>query len=356
MRGRSLIPAVMALLVSLSLASASWAKEKYSDPEQQPRAEACDAACDAAPVCCPPLCGPSMQFYGDLLYLRPRNAGLEYAVPINGPITPNAVPIQVGRTASLNPQYQTGFRVGGGFDFDCYSNLSATFTHYENSVDDAISTEAPFVLRSMVVHPSSADAAADWLSATAHQYIRFNFADVDYKHQFYCSERSSAGYLVGIRYASLKQDFTSQFEPIIRENVDTHVNFDGGGFRLGLEGVRNAACSNIFVYGKASASFLGGEFRGDYLQSSANNPLVAETNWKEARFVSILECEVGLGWTSQNGHFMASCGYMVSGWVNVVKTSEFITAVQANQYHGPDKIEGNGLVFDGLVSRVELRW
>jgi hypothetical protein len=63
-----------------------------------------------------------------------------------------------------------------------------------------------------------------------------------------------------------------------------------------------------------------------------------------------------LGWTGCNGHVRASAGYMVSGWFNVVKTPEFITAVQANQYHGPDKIDGNALVFDGLVTRLEYCW
>jgi hypothetical protein len=47
---------------------------------------------------------------------------------------------------------------------------------------------------------------------------------------------------------------------------------------------------------------------------------------------------------------------MINGWLNVVKTPEFIAAVQANQYHGPDKIDGNALVFDGLVTRLEYRW
>jgi len=185
--------------------------------------------------------------------------------------------------------------------------------------------------------------------------MRFNLADIDFRHVFYCTECSKVNYLVGVRYANLQQQFTSQFEPIIRENVDTDVKFDGGGFRLGLEGERGSDCGGLFFYGKASASFLGGEFRGSYLQSSATNPLVAETDWKEARLVSILECEVGLGWTGCNGHVRASAGYMVSGWLNVVKTPEFIAAVQANQYHGPDKIDGNGLVFDGRVAHLELR-
>ncbi len=355
MSARSMMPAVMALVVSLALASTIVAKEETILPPPGPQSP-CAEACDCEPICCPTNCERGLQVYGDLLYLRPRNDGLEYAVPINGPITPGTVPVQVGRTASLDPQIAPGFRVGGGIDFDCCSNLSATFTYYACNVDDSISTDAPFVLRSMVVHPSTADAAYDWLSATAHEAITFNIADIDYRHQFYCSERSSLTYLVGLRYANLKQDFSSQFEPIITENVDASVDFDGGGFRLGLEGVRYSACRNIFIYGKAAASFLGGEFRADYLQSNANNPLVAATDWKEARMVSILDCEVGLGWASEGGHVRISAGYMVSGWLNVVKTPEFIASVQANQYHGPDKIDGNALVFDGLVSRLEFRW
>lgn len=189
----------------------------------------------------------------------------------------------------------------------------------------------------------------------AHQYIRFDLGDLDYRREFYSNECSSIGYVVGIRYASLRQQFDSQFESAITGNVNTQVNFDGGGLRLGLEAER-FGMRNISVYGKASASFLGGEFRGSYLQSDTNLPVVTQTDWKEARFVSILDCEVGVYWTSCNKRVRASAGYMVSGWMNVVKSAEFISSVQANKYHGPDKINGNGLVFDGLVARVEYNW
>ena len=172
--------AVMALIVSLPLASTGWAKNDPCDLGSQPP---CAEASNCEPVCCAARCERSLQVFGELLYLRPRNDGLEYAVPINGPITPGSVPIQAGRTASLNPEIEPGFRVGGGFDFDCCSNITATYTHYENSVDDSISTTTPLALRSMVVHPSSADAAYDWLSATAHELIRFNIADIDYRHE-----------------------------------------------------------------------------------------------------------------------------------------------------------------------------
>lgn len=354
---RSTVPAMMAFALSMALASSGWAKEPVLTRDAVEGS--CEESCDGGPSSCPPACERGLQIYGDLLYLRPRNGNVEYAVPINGTITPTptASSVPAGRTASLDPQFQTGFRFGGGFDFDCGSNISATFTHYENTVDDSITGTPTIPIRSLVSHPNTANAATDWLDASAHQFMRFNMADLDYRHEFYCSERANVNYLVGVRYANLTQKFNSQFSVLARDNVDTNVNFDGGGFRLGIEGERHAACRNVFVYGKAAASFLGGEFRADYLQASSIQPVPeAETNWKEARMVSILECEVGLGWVSPGGHFRASAGYMVSGWLNVVKTSEFISAVQANQFHGPDKINGNDLVFDGLVTRAEVRW
>ncbi len=306
--------------------------------------------------CAEACCQPCWQAYAEFLYLRPRNAGLEYAVPIDGSIAQGAVPLQVGRTGTVDPQFEPGFRVGFSTQFDGCSSVGASYTHYENGTDDSISVDPPYVIRSMVAHPSSFDAAADWLSASAHQQIDFDIADIDYRRVFMCGDRYTASYLLGVRYVNLKQSFDSQFDSIITGNVNSNVNFDGGGIRLGLEAERHAACHNIFLYGKASASLLGGEFRGNYLQGASTDPVIAETTWNEARFVSILDCELGVGWTSCNDHVRLSAGYMFSGWLNVVKTSEFISAVQANNYHGPNQVDGNGLVFDGLVTRAEFRW
>ena len=353
---------LLALAASLAMLPAAYAgriQERCNS--DTPDADNCCATAGCSDNCCNDnccanACVPCWQVYGDFLYLRPRNADVEYAVPINGPIETSATPLQEGSTATVNPQFDYGFRFGFARAFDQCSTISASYTHYENTADDSIAVDPPFVIRSMVVHPSSLDADADWNSASAHQAIDFNLVDLDYRHVFLCDDRYSLNYLVGIRYANLTQSFRSQFDSIISENVNTDVNFDGAGFRLGLEGERYSPCHVLFLYGKASASFLGGEFRGTYLQTSTNDPIVAETSWKEARFVSILDCEVGVGWTGCNNHVKASAGYMLSAWTNVAKTADFITAVQANQYHGPNTVDSNGLVFDGFVTRLEVQW
>jgi hypothetical protein len=350
--------AILLLAQSGNAQQASPAVDIVQAPAQA--AAQADGLQPSAPACpcatCDPCCCPGWYAFGDFLYLRPRDAGVEYAVPINGPIAAGQVPLQVGRTAMTNPEFAAGFRLGIGKDLDNCSSISAEYTYYRNVANDAINIGAsPFELRSMVFHPSSPDAAADWLSASAHQTIGFDLADIDFHRDLISNDCCSLGYLVGVRYADLKQQFHADFENIISEDVDTGVNFDGAGLRVGLEGQSRWA-KGIFFYGKTDASFLGGEFRAHYLQSSINDPVIAETTWKEARFITMLDGEVGTGWASQGGRFRVSLGYMITSWLNVVKPSDFIASVQANQYTGPNKMGQTALTFDGLVARAEVTW
>ena len=70
----------------------------------------CGDVCPGACNCCSE--GPAWSAFGEYLLLRPRSAGVDYAVPINGNIVANQVPLQIGATASVEPQFTSGFAVG----------------------------------------------------------------------------------------------------------------------------------------------------------------------------------------------------------------------------------------------------
>ena len=196
-----------------------------------------EAGCACPDATCGCCSGPGWFVSGDFLYLRPRNDGVEYAVPINGPISAGAAPLQVGPTALTDPEFAAGFRVGVGKWLSDCSSISADYTYYRNSANDSISIDTPpYVLRSMVSSPSSFDAAADWLSASAHECIDFDLVDINFRRDIIANECCSLNWLAGFRYASLRQQFQAEFEPQISENVDAGVNFDGAGLRVGLEG------------------------------------------------------------------------------------------------------------------------
>jgi len=66
--------------------------------------------------------------------------------------------------------------------------------------------------------------------------------------------------------------------------------------------------------------------------------------------VSILDLELGIGWSTPGGRLRMTGGYMVNSWFNTVTTADFIGAVQRNDFTDLD----DTLTFDGLVVRAEF--
>jgi hypothetical protein len=135
--------------------------------------------------------------------------------------------------------------------------------------------------------------------------------------------------------------------------LDTEIDFDGGGIRVGIEAERYAPCSGWMVYGRGIASVVGGEFRADYDQRSSFADPEINTRWKAGRVVTMLDLELGLGWTSCGGRLHLAGGYLFSAWLNTLGTDEFIDAVNANRF---TDIGGETMTFDGLTARAEYRF
>lgn len=307
--------------------------------------------------CCEPCTPPWMHLcsvYGDFLYLRPRSAEVDFAVPIDGPIVqpPTGNPIQVGRTTNVDPGYEPGFRVGFWSALSPCSSIGGSYTRFESNTFNSVSTDAPDVLRSLVSHPSSQSAATDFLSANAGYSLDFDFADADFRRIFLHGDTWAINYLLGGRYARLSEDFEAHFFNNGTESVQNCIDFDGGGIRFGLDGQRFAANCGLMAYCRGTASFVAGEFRAHYFQGQSFDPSVVDTSWKAGRIVPILDLEIGAGWTSPKQHVRLSAGYMVSSWFNTVKVQDFINAVQNNNFNELS----NALTFDGLTARAEFRW
>ena len=201
-------------------------------------------------------------------------------------------------------------------------------------------------------HPGTQAAPTDFLNASGGLDLDFQLADLEYrrllskscKHIVYCSG--------GIRYCHLDQFFNSDFSnSTTTETVSSQVRFDGGGFRVGLEGERLGKWG-MLIYGRSAASFVGGNFRGRYLQNNSLRGDVVTAGLNEDGVISILDMELGLGWTSPGGHCRVTGGYAFSGWFNTINTDEFIQAVQTNS----SVSVGDSLGFDGLVARAEFRF
>jgi hypothetical protein len=319
-------------------------------------------------------CYPGRGVFGEYLYLRPGGDRIGYAVPIDGAITPpgSIAPIQIGPEASVDNSYASGYRVGFQRMFGCDSSLTFAYAALDSSFTDQVTTDIPFVLRSLVAHPGTESSATEFVVGSARSDIDFKLADISFARSLVRRPSYWINWQAGLRYGKLQRQFGSILaNSILEESVETEVNYDGGGFRFGLSAGRHISlgcatspasdcgCPDCrtphgwSLYGNAFASFLGGSFRTHYVQRDnfTTDPIV-DTGWKEERIVPILDVEFGCEWISRNQRWRLHAGYLFSAWYNVVNTDEFIDGVRQNL---STEIAGT-LTFDGLKAGAEFRF
>ena len=322
-------------------------------PEQAPIAGTCDDECYPGYGC------NRGYAFAEFLYLRARDAEVAWAVPIDGATDTDPLvrpPVQVGRVGVTDLDSQPGYRIGFGRILNEASAIGFTYTEWQGNTHDALNTAAPNVLRPLVTHPSTFNAASDYLDGFANYGIRFKTLDLDYHSLFaYCCDYQ-LGYTLGIRYGQLQQHFRADFASNATEFVDTQSNFYGAGLKAGLDGEKYSYNRNLFVYGKTFLSLLGGESKASYLQGSSFDPVIVNTNWKAGRLVTIYDLELGAGWQNDCGTVRLSMGYMYSIWYNVTRTNEWINAVQHNNFVDQSDNFNSFMAFDGFVTRLEVRW
>jgi hypothetical protein len=119
------------------------------------------------------------RYFGDFLYLTARDSGLPYATHVDGPV-PNAAPL--APSSVLEPDFESGFRVGGAFALDPWSSITATFWFFQSETTGSIELPGNIGwVRSEVTHPSTASVANDSLFARARDEISFKMGDVAFK-------------------------------------------------------------------------------------------------------------------------------------------------------------------------------
>lgn len=296
--------------------------------------------------------------FGEALFIRPRNAEVSYAVPINGAtiVGPTSPQVPLGAVRVADPDYAPGWRVGFGTVMSPTTSFGITYTQFDRNTFDTVSLPGTgAVIRSLVTHPNPLTATGNGLDAAAIHQTQFQLLDMDFKGLLNYSPEGELAYLVGVRYANLEQHFAAGFAPATGfEEVLAESEFDGGGLKFGLEGARRGVTHQFFGYGKSAVSFVAGDFRSRY---QFNTPTLAadpDTSWKVGRVVSILDLEAGIGWQNFTGNLRFSTGYMFSAWYNTVKVNEYINAVQQNNYVDPD-VSGM-ITFDGVTAKIELLW
>lgn len=292
--------------------------------------------------------------FGDYLYWSVHGVDVPFAQAFDGILPGLSVPR--GPVAVVSPRFNSGFRVGGGATFhDGNAGLFGTFTYFETNHRADITAPDPFVLHNFLAFPGTVNSAADSLSANTNYTIRLVMADVDYKCALVNNEHVLLNWLAGVRYAKVDQRLESTFQITGTTTVDSEINFDGVGPRVGLDG-KYHVCGGFFGYAQGIVDVLFGQYRANAEQRNVFTGLIGQTGIAANRVVPILELEVGGGWQTANGAIRVSGGYYVGAWFNTLTMTSLANGISGTNFTTNSDNFRDNMTFDGFVLRFELRY
>ncbi len=312
---------------------------------------------DSNGKCESPGCAPFWQhrsgLFAEGLLLRPGNTDLIYAVERTG--CDPAFSSPTGPVGLIAPDFAGGVRGGVTWALSDCNSLVATYTRFETDVEGQLEAASGRILASQVTHPSQASCGSNSIAAVASENINFQLVDLDYRQLLWGDCVAAINWTAGLRYAQLEQRFSASQNTGVATgltDVNTDIDFDGFGFRLGLDGERRSSACGVLIYAKGFVNFIAGEFKADYSQvNQFGGSAVIGNRIEDYRVMSQLEAELGLGWQSDCGRYRMTAGYLTSGWFDALTTDSYVQSVRTGQQSDI----GDSLSFNGLAVRLEVR-
>ena len=333
--------------------TASWNSTLNSGTNGSGVSPAAYGSCNDCDCCPDPLWMHRSGVFADLLIIRPGNIDYVYAVEQTGTLPTDS---PTGPTGRVGFDAAPGYRFGGTWCLSDCTSIQASYTWFEDGTNDTIAATPGTVLIFQPGVPSIPNVGSSSNQATARYDISFEQLDVDYRGLLWGSCDSAINYSAGVRYANLEQRFSAEENigvPVGFTNVNTDIDFDGFGIGFGIDGMRRSAYTGLLIYAKGSSSFVAGEFKADYRQTTQFGPnSIVGNSIVDYRVMTILQSELGVGWQSGCGTFRVLTGYQFAGWFNSLTTGTYIDAVQTRQF---DEISET-ISFDGFVGRLEWRF
>lgn len=334
---------------------ASWNDSLHAgggpSPGQYP--SALPPACDDCECCPDPLWMHRTGVFFDWLIVRPGNIDYVYAVEQTGPLPTDS---PTGPTGRVGFDTAPGYRLGANWCLSDCTSLQVGFTWFEDGTNDTITATPGNVLIFQPGVPSIPNVGATSNQASARYDIGFRQLDIDYRSLLWGNCDSAINYFAGLRYANMEQRLTAEENigvPVGLTTVRTDIDFDGFGIGFGLDGMRRSAYTGLLIYAKGSSSFVAGEYKADYQQTTQFGPnSIVGNSLVDYRVVTILQSELGIGWQSGCGTFRVLTGYQFNGWFNSLTTGTYIGGVQTRQF---DQLFET-VSFDGFVGRLEWRF
>lgn len=310
------------------------------------------ACCASTPQFCLDKSG-KFEVFGDYLYWEAREDQLTYAQGVQGGLEPliaafsggtnGLLPIDI-KTYEADFDWKSGFRVGGGYYFNCcnwdlklfWTSLHAQTTAHVNDPDSGLipSNFPSSLIFNIIDVINSGGELSPALASGAHNKWHLKFDTLDFelgRSYFLCCGVALRPFL-GIKGAWIDQNFNTSYDGIflvidenvnpIGINVSKKNNFHAIGPTCGMDLAWEFFC-NFSLVGDLTLGALYGRFQNK-IQSTENlsfaeSEVVLSLPYNKHRIRPMVNASIGVEYNNCNWQcfqFAIGAAYEVQYWWN----------------------------------------
>jgi hypothetical protein len=303
----------------------------------------------------------SWHFFADFLYWQAQEDNLDYAALEH--VSGTSIKQKV---EDLDQHWKPGFRLGTGYHFGFHDqwDLTAYWTYFRGTASDSSSfpgtTNVNTTGNGFLIPTWGAGILGSTLSkASAHWSVNLNLLDLELGRNFFASKAIAIRPYIGIRGASIDQDYTANYtavftlEDINGDDFDVskptrmraHNDYIGMGPRLGADFIWHIG-RHWGLLAKFSGSLLFGHFDVDqnfygFSIDNTNDPFIlnaAKFKWDDDfnRVRANLEESLGVQceWLFRKWNFTVAVLYEFAQWFeqNQLRRTSLIETPNPDQF------------------------
>ena len=274
----------------------------------------------------------------EAVFLKFREAELPFAV--EGEIGDT---IDDGSVIELDHDYETGFRIGLGYSWEGWWDVTARYTHVSGrergSADDSNG-----MLWATTTHPlDSVFNTDDYMRIESELELDLDYTDIEIGKTWNCENGGKVRLFFGARLSWFDQDSASiHFEQeTVWEVTETWLDWKGWGPLVGVSGhLPLGQESGWSVFGTVAASLQFGDVDGRYFNVYVpNSTMKADTEIVTYSYLddgdstaTVIEGRVGFGWEKHFDRvtFGLRFGYEYQAWNDLATTVSLIRDATAD--------------------------
>jgi hypothetical protein len=254
----------------------------------------------------------------------------------------------IGSVAALNWETESGFRVGGMYQWPGEGwGVGACYTYLHSNASDQVARPAGGTLFPTLTHPGGIEQVD---SAAATSGLNYQVLDIDVGCAFTISDSFCLRPFAGGRFAWIDQSLNAFYNGGDANFAAVHspVDFEGAGIRVGAEGKWKTRWG-LSLYARGSGALVAGDVHTRLTETNNNGATTnVDVTDNFEKLVPVVELGVGVGWEYRS--FQVRVGYEMSNWFGLVESPDFTDDVS----QGKISRRTSDLSLEGLVVQLGM--